>query len=57
MSILLTEKLLFLCIMDLQNIYCFINPNRLYVEIYVLDDLSSSIMFNYINDVYEMMPE
>jgi hypothetical protein len=31
-SILLTKKLLFLCIIELQNIYCFINSNQLYVK-------------------------
>jgi hypothetical protein len=31
-SILLTEKLLFLCIIELQNIYYFVNPNQLYVK-------------------------
>jgi hypothetical protein len=31
-DILLTEKLLILYIIELQNICCFINPNQLYVE-------------------------
>jgi hypothetical protein len=34
---LLTEKLLFLCILELPNIYCFVNPNQLYVEYMLLE--------------------
>jgi len=44
-SILLTEKLLFFIYYIIVKYMCFIKPNRLYVEIYVLDDLSS---FNYV---------
>jgi len=31
-DILLPEKLLFSCNIELQNIYCLVNPNQLYVK-------------------------
>jgi hypothetical protein len=50
-SILLTEKIFFCILWICKNVYCFMNPNRPYDEIYVLDNLNSLIIFNYISDV------
>jgi hypothetical protein len=50
-SILLTVKIYFYMLCICKNVYCFMNLNRPYDEIYVLDNLNSLIIFNYINDV------